>query len=146
MVQVTYPALDIARFFAKTYVDLKKPATNMKLQKALYYSWIEYYRKNKAPLFIDPIYAWKFGPVVKPVYNEFRVFAGIQITRPKGPDNPLNNATERFLREIAKDHLDREAYGMMQQTHGKDGPWDITYDGNPDTAIPFNLIVDHSGH
>lgn len=49
-------ATDVARFLVQYYIDIKKSVTNMKLQKLLYYAWIEYYKSSDGKyLFNDKI-------------------------------------------------------------------------------------------
>ena len=41
----TYDVSDVARFIVQKYINDGNPVTNMKLQKMLYYAWVDYYKK-----------------------------------------------------------------------------------------------------
>ncbi len=47
------------------------PVTPMKLQKLLYFLYRDYLKKTKVSLFSERFEAWKYGPVIASVYNEF---------------------------------------------------------------------------
>ena len=67
---------DVAKFF----IDLAQKreqqqrgdlVTNLRLQKLLYFAQGWSLARYGKPLFDAPIEAWKFGPVVREVYNEY---------------------------------------------------------------------------
>lgn len=47
------------------------PITPMKLQKLLYFVYREYLKRTHEPLFSERFEAWKYGPVISSVYDEF---------------------------------------------------------------------------
>lgn len=57
--------------------------TPMKLQKLLYYVFGEYLAvsPDNQPLFSERFEAWKYGPVLPSVYQQFRNFGAENITR-----------------------------------------------------------------
>lgn len=57
----------------------KQPISNLKLQKILYYAWIDYYKRTGNALFLNDICAWQLGPVIPDVYYEFCSYAGTPI-------------------------------------------------------------------
>ena len=44
---MTYTASDIAKYIVSYCFRKRKPVSNLKLQKMLYYMWIEYYKRLK---------------------------------------------------------------------------------------------------
>jgi len=140
---MTYKAIDIARVLVKKFNDLGKPTTSMKLQKVLYYAWAGYYKEEKKPLFTENMYAWKFGPVVKSVYHEYKVFAAMPITRCKSPEEEIDFVTDSFLERFANEYKDRTAGSLMFSTHKEGTPWsDVYMEGKKNIEIPFSRIVD----
>jgi uncharacterized phage-associated protein len=70
-----YSARTIAKWFvawADADEDGDGNLTNLKLQKLLYYAQGHRLAQTGASLFEDQIQAWKHGPVVKTVYQEWR--------------------------------------------------------------------------
>lgn len=51
-----------------------EPITNLKLQKLLYYCQANTLLSSELPLFKNKIIAWKYGPVVKEVYEKYSEF------------------------------------------------------------------------
>lgn len=137
----TYDVSDVARFIVQKYIDDGNPVTNMKLQKMLYYAWVDYYREFKEHLFRDDICAWKYGPVVPKVYREYRIYAGMPILQTKEPA-PIDDDTSRFLTEFADRHRDFTASQLVNLTHREGYPWKMVYkEGEKYTKIPFNTII-----
>lgn len=136
-------ATDVARFLVQYYIDIKKSTTNMKLQKLLYYAWIEYFTSHDGKyLFEDKIYAWKLGPVVPPVYYEYRIYAAMPISITKSPEGKIDDDTAEFLRSFADKYKDMSARDLVTRTHAPGKPWERAYrGGNGDTAIPFSSII-----
>ena len=92
-------ALDVADFIVQRCIETKQPISNLKLQKMLYFAWIEYYNKTQERLFNDPFWAWKLGPVVYDVYLSYRVFGAMPISYVPKNDaySELSTDVKRFL-------------------------------------------------
>lgn len=137
----TYSAVDVARFIVQKYIRDGNPATNMKLQKMLYYAWVDYCKQFKTYLFEEDICAWKYGPVVPEVYREYRMYAGLPIFQSKDPCE-IDKETEDFLTKFADDHKDFTASQLVNLTHRDGYPWKKVYkEGEKYTKIPFETII-----
>lgn len=55
--------------------------TPMKLQKMIYLVYKKYYQDTKKSLFSEPFEVWKYGPVVRSVYDEFKTYKANAIKR-----------------------------------------------------------------
>ena len=69
----------LAKYVLKTSSE---PLNNLKLQRILYYIQGYYMSKYGHPLFPDEIHAWKFGPVVPNVYQEYSIFDSEVLEKP----------------------------------------------------------------
>lgn len=67
-------ALDVALYFVKRGLDEKKPITNKKLQKLVYYAQAWSLVLNNKKLFNEKIEAWVHGPAVPSLYEKFMQF------------------------------------------------------------------------
>ena len=54
---MTYTAVDIAKYIVSYCSGKHRPVSNLKLQKMLYYTWIDYYKKTGTALFFNEICA-----------------------------------------------------------------------------------------
>jgi len=136
-----YKAIDIAKYTV-TYCNKKEKAiSNLKLQKIMYYLWIDYYKKLKKSLFDDEICAWQLGPVVPNVYYEFCSFAGIPILREYDIDN-ISCEDRDIINDIIEKYIDQSPSSLVSKTHESGKPWDKIYKGGEGlrNPIPFDLI------
>ena len=137
----TYDVSDIARFIVCKYIADGNPVTNMKLQKMLYYAWVEYYKQFGEYLFKDDICAWKYGSIVPKVNSEFRIFAGMPILRSAEPAE-MDRQVIDFLIKFTNDHKDFTASGLINLTNRAGYPWKLVYrEGEKYTRIPFSTII-----
>lgn len=96
------------------------------------------------PLFPNRIEAWKYGPVIRDVYNDFRnqgvtVSSGIP-----NYDDDLDEGTKSFLEQIYNIYGSMHAYQLSDLTHVKGGPWQLaTMMGGNHAPIPDDLIKQH---
>ncbi len=139
---MAYTALDVAKHII-TYSQKKNcPISNLKLQKILYFSWVDYYKETKRELFLDEIKAWQFGPVVPEVYYEFCSYAGCPIMVQY--NSILQEDDKKILDSIVENYLSLGVSTLVSKTHQCGKPWDIIFDdglGYRD-SIPFSLIIE----
>lgn len=67
-------AIHVANNILKRGIDEGIDITPMKLQKLLYLVYKSYLKSTGDPLFPERIEAWRYGPVVKDVYDRFKAF------------------------------------------------------------------------
>ena len=103
--------------------------TPLKLQKLLYYCQGYSLALTGKPAFSDPIEAWKFGPVVDSVYQEYKKYEGgiipyAEIEAETIPDETLQSIVDLVL-------ADKGQYSggaLARMTH-KESPWRNSYQG-----------------
>jgi uncharacterized phage-associated protein len=133
-------AHDVANYIVKSMsVD------NLKLQKLLYYSQaVHLVLYDKTPLFPESIEAWDYGPVVPPVYREYKRY-GLDALPYLDESVTIDLSSE----EIEAVSLVLGYYGEMtslelvNKTH-QELPWKQSYTpGLPSHEIPIDLIYDY---
>jgi uncharacterized phage-associated protein len=62
-------AIAVANWFIEQNRIAPSDLTHLKIQKMLYFAQGWHLAYFDVPLFEDPIEAWKYGPVVRPVYR-----------------------------------------------------------------------------
>ncbi len=103
--------------------------TPLKLQKLLYYCQAYSLALTGKPAFSDTIEAWKFGPVVDSVYQEYKKYSGRvipidEITQDTQPDESLQSIIDFVVAD--KGQYSGEVLARM--TH-KESPWLDCYGG-----------------
>ncbi|MCL2004770.1 MAG: DUF4065 domain-containing protein [Planctomycetaceae bacterium] len=131
---------DIADWFLAQATEENKPPRHMKLQKLVYFAYGWYYAYFDQPLFSETIYAWRYGPVVKALYDGYKHFKGnpivseITIVRPK-----LDNEVARILRYVWELYAACTDMQLSEITHRLNAPWHQTY--KRDEWIPYEEIA-----
>jgi uncharacterized phage-associated protein len=147
MATSTYPAMTIAKWFIAWAEAEDEELSNMKLQKLLYYAQGHYLGRYGHPLFSEPIQAWSHGPVVPPVYQEFKAFGRTPIDLPD--DDPftweeVDAETTRFLGEVWNTYGGYSAGRLRNMTH-EEPPWRRNWQGEDERGIviPVSDMVEH---
>lgn len=137
-----YGALEVARYIITCCSKLDRPVSNLKLQKMLYFVWVEFYKETGRYLFHDEICAWQLGPVVPEVYYEYCSHAGKPIYAFYSAS--IDEESGAVLDRIISKYIDIPAYKLVDRTHAPGTAWDVVYKnglGNR-MPIPFNLIIE----
>jgi uncharacterized phage-associated protein len=122
-------ALEVAKYLLSLVDDEKgQIISNLALQKLLYYCQGYYLGSTGEKLFEEDIIAWRYGPVVPTVYeeykrNECRALPTNELT------NEIVNKMTKEQREIIETVFDYykgySAIGLMEKTHSET-PWMTT--------------------
>ena len=137
----SYSAMEVANFIISTCANLKDPVSNLRLQKLLYFAWVNFYRETHRYLFLDNMYAWNLGPVVPEVYFEYCAYGG----QPIDPyHEPFIDSTDAdILNKIIDSYRLVPVNKLVERTHMPDTAWYKVYNnglGNR-KVIPFWLII-----
>lgn len=124
-----YNASDIANYFiwrANTDEEFGDNISNLKLQKLIYYAQGFSLAWHQRPLFNEPIEAWAHGPVVHPLYQQYRQYGAGAIPTPEG-FNPeiIDPETRDLLEEVYSVYGQYSAWGLRNLTH-EEPPWKDT--------------------
>lgn len=140
--------LDIAK-----YILSKHFCTHLELEKLVYMCYADYLCDTQKRLFEDEIYAFKYGPVIESVYNEYKgirkITSAVCSGEPIKKDFSRMPARSRIL--FAEDGIVKLSYvnktldkykvfsatQLVNITHAKGSPWDRT-----DKSRPFSVIAD----
>lgn len=139
---MSYSALEIAKYVITSCSNQNQPVSNLKLQKMLYFLWVDFYKATGRMLFNDDICAWKLGPVVPEVYYEYCHYAGTPISLSFLTD--IDSKDRKILNDIISDYLPIPANELVERTHVAGSAWDTIYQnglGNR-KVIPFDLIIE----
>ena len=135
-----YRALDIARY-AINYINTnEKDISNLKLQKILYYIQAAFLTEIGNTCFSDTIICWQHGPVVKIVYDEFKIYGADSIPFQKNitklvfkdgilkfetlpySDEQIKSAHKQLINKVLNGLMDYDAWFLVEKTH-EETPW-----------------------
>lgn len=137
-----YNALDVAKYVINYCNQKQQPISNLKLQKLLYFLWVDFYKQRNCSLFHDNICAWQLGPVVPDVYYEFCSYAGLPIDRNYCVENiEINDKV--IIEKIVDNYINKSAFELVEMTHADSTPWSIIYNNGRGARniIPPSLIL-----
>lgn len=141
---MSYDANEVAKLVIEKCMDDKKPVTNLKLQKILYFMWLDWYKEKKSPLFENRVEAWHYGPVIPDVYYRYRIFVADPIR--KADDYSIPESDAKLMRKLTQIYNSRTAGALVDESHAEGSPWDkVGKDQKYSTEIPQELMIDESG-
>jgi uncharacterized phage-associated protein len=139
MISDTLNAQDIADYLlAKVDLESGDVMTPLKLQKLLYYAQGLHLAVNHGePAFGENICAWKFGPVVKSIYDRYEHLK----FRPISPRSKISldkypPEMREILNAVHANYGQFSAEKLRDMTH-EEPPWKNT---KPNRVIPLSLL------
>ncbi len=143
----------LSKYFIDFSNSVGGPATNLKLQKLLYYTQAWYLGINKKQLFEDDFEAWVHGPVLRKIYGENKghgynsiiVDIDEEELEAKISDRRENfgNKLTKFLQSIIDEYFILSAWELERMVHQED-PWIIARKGLDDYEPSTNIISKES--
>ena len=108
----------------------------MKLQKLMYFIACTYRKRTKTDLFSESFEVWKYGPVLRSVYDEFKSYGKGPILSyakdAKGISYIIDESTSPGLKtsidEIWSKFKDWDAIALSRITHEDGSGWSSAYD------------------
>ena len=138
-------ALDVARYFIQ--MDHAPGGTgeitNLKVQKLCYYAQGFALARHNRPLFYESIERWEHGPVVPPVWREYRNFRASPIHSSENSFDPhlYDSENRELLDEVFRLFGTLPAWELRNKTH-LEPPWTDTPDR---AAITHQKLRDYFG-
>lgn len=128
--------LDIAK-----YILSKRPCTHLELEKLTYLCYADYLCKYDEPMCRDKVFAFRYGPVLETVYDEYfgrkdtLSFEDEKIAKSR---LLIDGASERVksIDETLKKYESASVSELIDITHCKNGPWSMK------DATRFYQIID----
>ncbi len=133
-------ASEVARYFILEFARRKNPISHLKLQKLLYYAQGWHLGLYDKPLFNDRIEAWVHGPVLPGIFQEYRGYRWVNITKAEEPQVSQKIATH--LNEVADAYEDLTATQLERLSH-TEKPWKDTR-GDLDPSDGCSREISHS--
>lgn len=140
-------ASDIANFFIDLAIKVPEIElmTNLKLNKLLYFAQGEYLANFEEPLFDEDFQAWRLGPVIKSIYDEYKACGRQPITYIDDTFNikDFSDEESNFLTDILVKYGFYSAQGLVKLSHKKGGPWATSYSEGENSIIAKNKIAEY---
>ncbi len=150
----TLSATDVAKYIITAFYSKDKEidegvsegVSNLKLQKLLYFCQAFSLAKLDRPMFEEDICAWKYGPVVKEVYEEYKEYKNNPLPKAEVKKHDINvpNEDKKIVSEVLETFGGYSAVRLMEITHSHKQPWKHykkrVENGEQDIVIPQKAI------
>lgn len=110
----------------------------LKLQKLLYYIQGIHLAVYNEPAFSDSVEAWKYGPVVRDVYERFRAFGSGELVPMSS--TALNDAAEKVVVFVVRDLGRHQAVHLVHLTHDEP-PWKEAIAAGQNTPLDHTTMA-----
>lgn len=145
--------IDIAK-----YILSEKKCTHLELEKLVYMCYADYLCATQKKLFKDKIYAFRYGPVIESVFEEYKGMKEIEegVIDDKHLEKDYSKMPARSRILFAEDGITKIAYidstlkkcsglsaaELVNITHVEDGPWDSIEKDIPYAEISDRIILE----
>ena len=124
--------------------DAGDTISNLKLQKLVYYCQGFTLAITGTPLFPESIQAWEHGPVVEPLYHQYKEFKSSAIPMPDIDEDEVkskfSDAQIEIINEVCDVYGQYSAWKLRNFTHDEE-PWINRYGKNLNTISHDELTV-----
>lgn len=135
---MSYSAASIANAFIDISSKGGNNITNLTLQKLVYFAHGWYYAITDKPLITEDFQAWKYGPVVRSLYEVLRQYGSGFVTDKiqTSFSVPPDSEDYRFLAAVYKKYGCYTPGQLIAVTHKPGSPWESAGSGK----IPYAII------
>lgn len=155
-----YDVRDVANFTLDFADRRNLKLTNLALQKLLYFVHGWFYSMYDEPLIKNKFEAWKYGPVQRVIYDQFKMLKDAPIRGVRATyidpvtgesvyrDHRIKSEHADVIRGVLERYEKYTAGQLVQESHVEDGPWEYVWQQAEDVVypgmkIPDALILDH---
>jgi uncharacterized phage-associated protein len=152
-----YEARKICNFLLANFDAVEFDLTNLRINKLLFFIQAGALRQWPDGLIRNHFEAWQFGPVIRPVFDAFKMHRESPITGPaqyldyasgERIPVPYDDIREEHLKVIVREFKNYSRFTtgqLVSLSHETNGPWDVVYrahlaDPTLSPRIPNKLI------
>jgi uncharacterized phage-associated protein len=147
-----YDARQVTNFLIDVAAESKFALRSIRIQKLLYFCYGFFLIQTGNRLFHNPIEAWKNGPVVRSVWEEYRgvkgpiseranFFSYSQNMKVTAPAN-LQPEDAALVHSVFEDFRDLADWTLVDITHENGTAWNLVWNRPPGSANLANQIPD----
>lgn len=155
-----YEARKICNFLLANFDAVEFDLTNLRMNKLLFFIHAESLRQRPEGLIRNHFEAWQFGPVIRPVFDAFKIYNDSPVTAlaqyldyasGKRIPVPYDDIRDEDLKIIVREFRNYSRFStgqLVSLSHEPGGPWDVVYrahlaDATLSPRISNRLIRSH---
>ena len=138
-----------ARAVANRLIELAEEDGNqltiMQVIKLVYFCQAWMLGLYERPLIEQPIEAWRFGPVIRDVYQSFKKYRGEPIRdQARVPEAHFDDKEEDLVKQVYSKYGYLSGIRLSELTHEEGTPWHEVWRRNgQDSIIPRSLLKEY---
>ena len=139
-------SLAAAQYILDCCRQTRDPAvTPMQLIKLVYIAHGYMLGKHGVPLLDEPVEAWRYGPVIRSVYNAVRDFRSspVSVVAGANPAYEFSSSEQEIMREVAVNYGPHGAIALSAATHKPGTPWTKTWGHFGRNSIISNDLIEN---
>ena len=157
-----YEARKICNFLLANFDAVEFDLTNLRINKLLFFIHADALQHQPQGIVRNHFEAWQFGPVVRPVFDTFKIYRDSPIRAPAlyldyasgkklpVPFDDIAPADRDLILRVFENYSRFTTGQLVALSHERGGPWDIVYqsslaDPTQSPRIPNELIRKHFG-
>ena len=145
---MAHDAYVIANKLIQMGVEKNKPLTLMQIIKLVYICHGFMLGIYHRPLINQPVEAWRYGPVIKELYEAMRKYGSSHITKKISrwydKESTLDEDEQDIVEQVFDKYGELSGVALSTLTHQPNTPWDITWRHYKQKAtIPSDLIEEY---
>lgn len=134
----------LAKIIIDHCIEVDNPATNLQLQKILYFLQLKSIIEDgfDKRIILEPCFeAWRFGPVIPIVYNMYRRNGGLKITCSHYQNKKLQGIEiPTYVNNFIDSALKVKPFKLVALSHNDEGAWKSTYVEGQKKLIKDELV------
>ena len=140
-----HDARSVANELLRRAKDDGEPVTHLKIMKLVYFCHAWMLGLYHEPLQVQPIEAWRFGPVVRDVYRSLRRYGSEPINHPIGVEPEEYSSTQMdLIDQVWEVYGKYTARQLSAMTHAPGTPWHhIWHQWGESAVIPDPMIEEY---
>lgn len=125
----TMKAIDVACILLFEGDKIGRQLTNLDIQKLVYFAHGWHLALSDSPLIDEEVQAWKHGPVIPSLYNQFKTYGfdpipSSKVKRMCSDITTLDQTEVSFVQAVFSVYKRYSTFELVRLTHAGETPWD----------------------
>lgn len=129
-------------------LESNNPITHLQVQKLVYFCHAWMLGLYHEPMLLQPIQAWRYGPVLPELYESLRRYGREPIRRPidlpsiRVEENEYDDRQESIIRQVLDVYGHLSGVQLSTITHAKGTPWHQVWSASKRSVIISDNVIE----
>lgn len=138
-------AIDVAKYIVNRCIKNEHPISNIQLQKLLYFVQLKFLQTKREFLIDEEFEAWRFGPVIREVYDNYCLNGAYLITTIQKEDELVDKNSLHQVDGTIDHYSNDYPWNLAAISHRENGAWyKVYHTGMYKPVIPKESILEEA--